>query len=455
MCHYIIFADMAQTCYNINMATRKKSHHKKYARFILVFAATLSIILLSGLAAIFVYQHILRTNELRERSENLAVFLAEINNTAADQMKIGEIDNDKPAEPDEEPIPEEESAPARYAGILNDPDYMQENRIYYREPDIPGEARLLFAGDTLFDDRYAVMATAKKRDGTVENAFSSDLLELMRSADVMMLNNEFTYTKRGEPYPQKLFTFRANPDTAAWLNDMGVNIVSLANNHTYDYGEISLLDTLDTLEEHGVPYAGAGRNIDEAAAPVYFIVGDLKIAIIAATQIERLDPPDTRGATATLPGVFRCWWSLDRLLEAVAEAKENSDFVVVFIHWGTENVTEPDWAQLEQGLKIAAAGADLIVGAHPHVLQGITYHGDTPIAYSLGNFWFSSRSVDTGLLEATIDENGLKTLRLIPALQENCFTSLLHNSAYARVLDSVRALSPNISIDEDGIITKR
>lgn len=428
---------------------KKKVQKNKSVRILLIFTATLSIVLLIGLSVLFLYQLFLHSDQ--NQPSQLTNFIAEMN-AEGEPVQINELTETVNEEIDDEP--EDDPPPSRYADILSDPEYMRENRIYTHEPLIPGEVRLLFAGDILFDSHYAVMSTAIQKGGTVDVAFSADLLEMMRESDIMMLNNEFTYTTRGTPYPEKLYTFRAKPETASWLTDMGVNLVSLANNHTFDYGEISLLDTLDALNAYGVPYAGAGRNIDEASAPVYFIISDIKIAIIAATQIERLNPPDTRGATNELPGVFRCW-DPENLLAAVADAKENSDFVVVFLHWGAENVDEPDWLQLEQGLKIAAAGADLIVGAHPHVLQSITYHGDTPVAYSLGNFWFSSRTVDTGLLEAVFDIDGLKSLRFIPALQQSCFTSLQHGSEKDRILNTMRTLSPNIVIDEDGVITKK
>lgn len=428
----------------------QKSPRSNKTRFLLIFTATLSLFLLLGLTAIFIYQHIMNTNNIidviSETDHNTEVLSPPL----LTEM-VNENNSENTPDPDAEPV--DTPPPSRYAHILNDPEYMRENLIYTRDSIVPGEAKLLFAGDILFDSYYAVMATAIQRGGTVDKAFSEDLLELMNAADVMMLNNEFTYTTRGEPFPEKQFTFRANPETASWLNDMGVNLVSLANNHTFDYGEISLLDTLDTLDAHGIPRVGAGRNIDEAAAPVYFIIEDIKIGFIAATQIERLYNPDTRGATETLPGVFRCL-NPDLLLEVVAETKEKCDFLVVFLHWGTENVSEPDWLQLEQAPLIAAAGADLIVGCHPHVLQGITYHDETPVAYSLGNFWFNSRTDDTGLLEAIIDQNGLKTLRFIPAIQQNCFTSLVYDNEKVRILNKMRTLSPAITIDEDGNITK-
>ena len=225
----------------------------------------------------------------------------------------------------------------------------------------------------------------------------------------------------------------------------------LANNHIYDFGEIGLLDTLDTLSGAGIPYVGAGEDLKEASAPIYFIVNDIKIAVVAATQIERLDNPDTRGATETSAGVFRCW-NPEKLYETVSMAKENSDFVVVYIHWGTENVTEPDWAQLEQAPKLAQAGADLIIGDHPHCLQGITYFEDTPVIYSLGNFWFNSKTVDTGMVQVTIDREGLKSFRFVPAVQSDCRVDLAHGEDADRILSYMRELSPNVTIDEEGYV---
>ena len=432
------------------MATEKKKvRRNRNIRTFLVFIATLSIVLLVGLSALFINQYFIN-GTLKEQADGASTLLTELA-SENDPITTNELTESVNKENE---VPEAKAPPARYANVLNDPEFMRENRIYTHEPSVPGEVRLLFAGDILFDANYATMANANKRGGTVDMAFCNYLLETMREADVMMLNNEFTYTTRGEPFPEKLFTFRARPERAAWLNDMGVNLVSLANNHTYDYGEISLLDTLDTLKEHGIPYVGAGRDIDEAAAPVYFIISDIKIAFIASTQIERMSNPDTREATSTLPGVFR-FLNNERLLATVAEAKEHSDFVVVFLHWGSERAEEPDWSQLEQGLKISAAGADLIVGAHPHILQAITFHGDTPVAYSLGDFWFSSRTTDTGLLEAIVDADGLKSLRFLPARQHNCFTSLQHGEDKKRILNIMRDLSPNITIDEDGFIMKK
>ncbi len=342
---------------------------------------------------------------------------------------------------------------SRYADILEDKDYMMQNRIYPWSAKSEEEVTLCFTGDILLDDEYAIMATLRNRGGGIENGISGELLEQMQDADILVVNNEFPYTNRGIPTEGKTYTFRADTDAVSYLKEMGADVAVIANNHVYDFGEQGLLDTLDTLDEAGICRIGAGRNLEEASAPIYFIVNDMKIALIAATQIERLDNPDTRGATENTAGVFRCW-NPDKLCDVVTQAKKNSDFVIVCIHWGTENESEPDWAQKDQAPKLAAAGADLIVGDHPHCLQGITYVQNTPVFYSLGNFWFNSKSVDTGLLKVTLNQNGIKSVQFFPAVQSDCSVSEAYGVDKERIFSYLRTLSPEVQIDEAGYVSR-
>lgn len=361
-----------------------------------------------------------------------------------------------------EAIPEEEKETgtkevgdnSKYGAVLSDPEYMAKNRIYEKQNKKEGIVSIGFAGDILFDDEYAMMANLLRRGVTMENGISRSLLDRMQEVDIMMLNNEFPYTDRGTPTEGKTYTFRADTSAVSYLNDMGADIVSVANNHVYDFGETGLLDTLSTLEEAGIPCVGAGRNLDEASAPVYFISGDIKIAIVSATQIERLDNPDTKGATQNSAGTFRCW-DPEKLYEVVAQAKENSDFVIVYVHWGTENVEEPDWAQLQQAPEIAKAGADLIIGAHPHCLQGIQYFENTPVFYSLGNFWFNSKTLDTCMVQVDISKEGIEKIRFIPAVQSDCRTDLAYGTEKDRIIAYMNSISYDVSIDADGVVTKK
>ena len=327
-----------------------------------------------------------------------------------------------------------------------------EEQIYVRKPKSPDKVTLSFAGDISFAEGYANMVYYHSNGDDITRCIAPEVIARMDAADIMMINNEFTYSTRGTPLSGKTFTFRAKPETVSYLNDMGVDLVSLANNHAYDYGPEALTDTLDTLREAGIPYVGAGRNISEAARPVYYIVGDMKIAFVSATQIERLDTPDTKEATETSPGVFRCWNGA-KFLEAVREAAENSDFVVAYVHWGTENQAELDWAQLKQAPELAAAGADLIIGDHPHCLQPIGVIQGVPVIYSLGNFWFNSKTLDTGMVEVVVDEAGIVSYQFIPCLQSGCRTTLLQGTEKERVLSYIRSISEGVRIDEEGFVS--
>ena len=344
---------------------------------------------------------------------------------------------------------------SRYGDILSNPDRMKEENIYIRDAVTEDELTLLFAGDILFDDSYSPMAHLRARNLGIAGVMSQDLLQLMQNADVFMVNNEFPYSDRGTPLEGKQFTFRAKPENAGFLTDMGVDVVSLANNHAYDYGQVALLDTFDTLQQLHIPYVGAGQNIEEASGAVYFVVNDYKIGILSATQIERLDNPDTKGATETTPGVFRCW-NVDALLQRIGEVRQECDYLVVYIHWGTENETEIDWAQEKQAAQIAQAGADLIVGDHPHCLQKMVLVEGVPVIYSLGNFWFNSKDLDTGLLQVTLSMTGefAPKVQFIPARQQGCETYLATGSEKERILNEMRSLSAGITLDSDGVLVQ-
>lgn len=428
------------------MAKKKSRKKKKRIRFhrsfVMPFLVTLTAVAAVGVLALAAHQWI--TEPVRTRKNDVAASrsndLQEQTNNEAD-APLAESDDGQ----------EEEEIPSKYGEQLADAAYMEENNIYTAEPATPGQVTLAFAGDVLFDDHYAITGPVRG-DGDISKGVSPEVIERMQSADIMMLNNEFAYSDRGAPTEGKQFTFRARPETVSYLSDMGVDLVSLANNHAYDYGPEALTDTFDTLRGAGIPYVGAGRNISEARKPVYYIVGDIKIAFVSATQIERLDTPDTKEATEDSPGVFRCW-NGERLLETIREADQNSDFVVAYIHWGTENVAELDWAQLKQAPELVDAGADLVIGDHPHCLQPIGVVGGVPVIYSLGNFWFNSKTLDTGMVEVVIDETGIVSYQFVPCLQSGCKTTLLEGTEKERVLSYMRGMSEGVRIDEEGYVT--
>lgn len=445
-----------------SMSKRQQGRNRRmglYVLFLITFCAVVTV----GLAGLLMLKSMRNPVEKNQSEEVTATDPTAVPENQGELTlfgeKIPEGMEERPGqaegqEDSEIGVEDEEVKPVgKYASELADEEYLKENRILPWEAESEEEVTLGFVGDILFDDEYAIMASLLSRGGALENGISETLLEKMREVDIMVVNNEFPYTNRGTPTEGKTFTFRADVGTVSYLHDMGADVAILANNHLYDFGEVGLLDTLDTLESAGIPGVGAGRNIKEASAPLYFIVNDIKIAIVAATQIERMENPDTKGATDTSAGVFRCL-NPQKLYEVVAEAKENSDFVIVYIHWGTEFQEEPDWAQLEQGPGLAKAGADLIIGDHPHCLQGITYIDNVPTIYSLGNFWFNSRTADSCMVRVTIGREGMKSFQFIPAIQSGCRVDLAYGEEKERILEYMSGLSPEVVIDEEGYVSR-
>ena len=290
-------------------------------------------------------------------------------------------------------------------------------------------------------------------------AFSSDLRELIAQSDILMINNECTFSTRGEPIPGKAYTFRSDPANVSILQELGVDIAGIANNHVCDYGLEALSDTIATLDAAGIPNVGAGNNLEEAKRPWYFVANGRKIAFVAATQIERTYNY-TKEATDTTPGVLKTL-NPDKYVEVIRQAKKQSDYVIAFVHWGTEGTNYYEADQAELAAKFAQAGADAVIGGHTHCLQGLTYVGDVPVIYSLGNFWFGSTPTDgvnkkdTAIAQVIINEDGSLSFRFIPCIQENRKMYLVkEESEEQRIITFEQYLSDGVSIDADGYVTK-
>ena len=334
-----------------------------------------------------------------------------------------------------------------------------DGKIFYREAASPDEVTLSFAGDFCLTEGCSVLSYIKHHDNDPKNSFNEELYNRMVDSDIFMLNNEYPYSTRGEALADKLYTFRADPADASLLMGFGVDIVSLANNHVYDYGETALNDTLDTLAGIDMPYVGAGRNIEEASRPAYFNINGKTIAIVSATQIEGYANPETKEATETSSGVFRCL-DTTRLKAVIAEARANSDYVIFFVHWGTELVVDiRDW-QVSTARDAIEAGADLIIGAHPHILQGIDYIEGKPVFYSLGNYLFNSNTLDTALVTLTLDTScadavDVKSIEFIPCIQGGGQTVEASGSDWNRIIDYENSLCMGAYVDYDGYVSSR
>ena len=314
---------------------------------------------------------------------------------------------------------------------------------------------LAFAGDISLADGARTTARLQSAGGDVSACIDSALLDRMRAADLLCINSEFAFTTGGVQQ-EKNYTFRGDPARISIYADLGVNLAVLANNHVFDYGEQGLLDTLSTFQNAALPYIGAGADLDEASAIYYWRQPHCTVAFVAGCRVEW--NAQTRGAGDALPGVFRTAESNDLLCQRVREAKENADFVVVYMHWGMEGTTDLESYQTATAAQLSAAGADAVIGDHPHVLQGLALQGATPVFYSLGNFWFSGSTVDTMLLEVTLtgDASGISDVqyRIVPARQVNAGVEAYSAPESQRaIFDRLEALSPGVTIDDTGRVT--
>ena len=214
------------------------------------------------------------------------------------------------------------------------------------------------------------------------------------NGDIVAGNLEGALTDRGEPWP-KGYNFRTPPRFAPGLRDAGFDIVSLANNHTLDYGAIGLTDTFAALDAAGVRYAGAGTDDTAARAPVIMEAKGQRVAFLAYAAT-----PDEGGGFSieqwrAAPGAPGLAVGDPATIAAdVASARMQADFVVVLVHAGSEYITTPNAAQRALADAALAAGADAYIGAHAHVVQPVERRGGQLIAWGLGNFIFDLDEVD-------------------------------------------------------------
>jgi poly-gamma-glutamate capsule biosynthesis protein CapA/YwtB (metallophosphatase superfamily) len=269
-------------------------------------------------------------------------------------------------------------------------------------PDAPSggsgtEVTLTFGGDVHFQGRVAgLLANPGTTFGPVA--------PLLSAGDLAFVNLETPITDRGRPEPKR-YLFRAGAQAGPALHAAGVDAVSLANNHSLDYGRQGLDDTIAAARAAGVGVIGAGKDADAAFTPWRATVRGVRVAVFGFSQVD--DLADSWAAGPGRPGIAMAF-DVDRAVAAVALARRDSDLIVVLPHWGTEGDRCPNRLQQDFAARIVAAGADVVVGAHAHVLQGAGRLGDGYVAYGLGNLlWYSSGlfppfSARSGILTLTV-----------------------------------------------------
>lgn len=257
--------------------------------------------------------------------------------------------------------------------------------------------------------------------------------ELTGEAHVAFANLECPLTSRG--VPQVGIALCARPEVAEGLSYAGFDVLSLANNHSADCGELGLLDTLDRLGENGIAGVGVGRNAREVHRPVIVEAEGMRIAFLAYNHIQ----PRYAGTGEAVYGP--AWLEPAAVCDDVKRARDQADFVVVSFHWGNEYTLVPDAFQQEVARRVVESGADLVVGHHPHVAQGVAFLDGGFVAYSLGNFVFDQPfSVETAqglMLYSLLEDGALKQVRLIPVQIDDGRPQVLPPSEARAVLADV------------------
>jgi hypothetical protein len=270
-----------------------------------------------------------------------------------------------------------------------------------------GEVTLAFAGDIHFELQHRGLLTGGSL-GPITAALSD--------ADLTMVNLESAVTRRGQPEPKK-YHFRTDARALDVLDRAGVDVASMANNHAVDYGAVGLRETLAAKRRSPVAIVGVGADRDEAFAAHRTRVGETDLSFLAASS-RREYTMDNWSSDEDSPGIAAARHPRPRdLIEAVEREDRRSDVVVIYLHWGDEFARCPDRKQRITARSLVAAGADVIVGAHAHVLQGSGRLRDGYVNYGLGNFlWYHNyRLEDTGVLRVDIRDGEVVGDRWTPA----------------------------------------
>lgn len=301
---------------------------------------------------------------------------------------------------------------------------------------------IALAGDVMPSDSIV----EEYNENGINGILSEELKSELTNADITLVNQEFALSDAGSPMAGKNYTFRLAPSYVSLLQDMGTDIVNLANNHALDYGQQALEQTFDVLTQNQITYVGAGQNVERASQMQVIEKNGKKIGFLSATRIlPELNWNVEQGGSGVL-GTY----DATRLNQTIREARAGCDYLIVYVHWGKEHTQKPESYERALAQGYLDAGADVVVGAHPHNAQGIEWYQGKPIFYSLGNLMFDDPNAERGvILKITVGagENGYQ---LVPFHAERYRTDPVADKAEA--LKEIQSESTQTTIAEDGTV---
>lgn len=311
------------------------------------------------------------------------------------------------------------------------------------------EATLLAVGDIMLARKVEKLMQAKG-DG-----YPFELVkEEIRKADIAFANLESPLSARGQALPGKGICFRARPEMAEVLKKAGFDVLSVANNHALDYDSEAFLDTLYHLRRNGIEPVGGGENIEQARKPVIVECQGMKVGFLAYTIFADLyyHPQYRRPfrASENRCGVAPLVENI--MLEDIEGLRPRVDVVVVSLHWGTEYMDTPSEEQVNIAHSLVDRGADIVIGHHPHIMQGVEVYRGKVIAYSLGNFIFDQNQhlfTRQGVMfKVRLTPDGWEKITLLPVFIDQSQPALMGKEGYV-VLEKLKNLSGRLGTEAE------
>ncbi|MCJ8010350.1 CapA family protein [Paenibacillus sp. KQZ6P-2] len=310
-----------------------------------------------------------------------------------------------------------------------------------------------FVGDMIFSSK--VEQVLEKKGYSYPFAYLGDTF---KKDDLTLGNLETPVTTGGVSAQNKQYVFKSSPKALDALHAAGMDVVNLGNNHILDQGEVGLLDTIKYLDQSGIQYVGAGKNAARAYEPQYFKRGGMTIAVVGCSRVY---PEPSWAAGDNKPGVASVYDGKgyhDRVMTTISNARKKADLVIVMTHWGIERSLTPNAVQTKLAHDFVDAGADLVIGGHPHVLQGLEQYKGKWIAYSTGNFIFTKSSTPstwkTAVFQATCKPKSGCSMKLTPYHAELGQPVPMNAQEGSQLMKELQGLSiGGVKISSDGVVT--
>jgi len=301
--------------------------------------------------------------------------------------------------------------------------------------------KIVFVGDILLDRGVGEKIETYGYEYPYDN-----IKDILRDSDITLGNLECVISSRGMPaLKMKNLLFRAAPDNVSALKDAGFNVLNLANNHCMDYGREGLIDTIEYLNSAGIKTFGAGKNRESARKPLYIKTKNTVIGFLGFSAF----PSEGYFFLEDQPDVAQV--DIKSIGEEVRSAKEKCDVLIVSFHWGREFDYYPVESQKSAAHISLESGADIVVGHHPHVIQGVEVYKDKPIFYSLGNFVFDRQiprgTDETIMLELEIEKGKIKEIELVPVKIIDCQPIEPSFDEGVRILERLQLYSEGMGSD--------